>query len=199
MILLPVLTLQPCAQQPCTLCAESVIPPNTFHLQYAAMPLWDPWTSLHTFSSRPIFNMPRCPSGTPGPLCTLFQVVCSSTWGVYIFFRISLTADGPQRARLSVPRTATLSCCLWSRIVFPSHAFCNGSQNKRPDFAKNRILDSGKKGGSCVCNSVVMPIQFLSSLQQHMEGTVISSEFPPRGDAYFLRKTITITPRVTQM
>ena len=31
------------------------------------------------------------------------------------FFRISLTADGPQRTRLPVPRTATSPSCLWSR------------------------------------------------------------------------------------
>ena len=32
-----------------------------------------------------------------------------------IFFRISLTADGPQRTRLPVPRAATSPSCLWSR------------------------------------------------------------------------------------
>ena len=31
-----------------------------------------------------------------GPASTLFQVVCSSTWGIF-FFRISLTPDGSQR------------------------------------------------------------------------------------------------------
>ena len=29
-------------------------------------------------------------------------------------------ADGPQRARLLVPPTATLLSCLWSRRIFPS-------------------------------------------------------------------------------
>ena len=42
-----------------------------------------------------------------------------------IFFRISLTADGPQRTRLPVPRTATSPSCLWSR-----------SQNKINNFVK---------------------------------------------------------------
>ena len=33
---------------------------------------------------------------------------------------ISLTADGPQLARLSIPTTATLPSCLWSRRIIPS-------------------------------------------------------------------------------
>ena len=44
-----------------------------------------------------------------------------------IFFRISLTADGPQRTRLPVPRTATSPS--WSR-----------SQNKINNFVKKRPL-----------------------------------------------------------
>ena len=36
------------------------------------------------------------------------------------FVCISLTADGPQRARLPIPPTATLQSCLWSRRISPS-------------------------------------------------------------------------------
>ena len=39
----------------------------------------------------------------------------------YLFVCISLTADGPQRARLSIPpTTAKLPSCLWLRRLFPS-------------------------------------------------------------------------------
>ena len=82
------------------------------------MPLVDPWTCRYIFSRN------------------LQQHIEDTLY----FFRISLTADGPQRTRLPVPRTATLSSCLWSRSVLPSHAFCYGSQNKRPDFVKNRTF-----------------------------------------------------------
>ena len=37
-----------------------------------------------------------------------------------LFVCISLTADGPQRARLPIPPTATLLSCLWSRSIFSS-------------------------------------------------------------------------------
>ena len=37
-----------------------------------------------------------------------------------LFVCISLTADGPQRARLPIPPTATLLSCLWSLKIFPS-------------------------------------------------------------------------------
>ena len=47
-----------------------------------------------------------------GPASTFFKVVCSSTRMGDFFFRISLTADGPQRTRLPVPRTATSPFCL---------------------------------------------------------------------------------------
>ena len=40
---------------------------------------------------------------------------------VAVFVYISLTADGPQRARLPIPPTATLPSCLPSRRIFPSH------------------------------------------------------------------------------
>ena len=37
-----------------------------------------------------------------------------------LFLSISLTADGPQRARSPIPLTATLPSCLWTRRMFPS-------------------------------------------------------------------------------
>ena len=43
---------------------------------------------------------------------------------VFVFARISLMADGPQRARLPIPPTATLPSCLWSRRIFPSLPGC---------------------------------------------------------------------------
>ena len=39
---------------------------------------------------------------------------------VFCFVCISLTADGPQRARLPIPPTVTSPSCLWSRRIFPS-------------------------------------------------------------------------------
>ena len=39
---------------------------------------------------------------------------------LFFFFCISLTADGPQRARLPIPTIATLPSCLWSLRIFPS-------------------------------------------------------------------------------
>ena len=46
-------------------------------------------------------------------------------WKVYVFVCflfvcISLTVDGPQRARLPIPPIATLLSCLWSRRILPS-------------------------------------------------------------------------------
>ena len=87
------------------------------------MPFWDLWTCRYTFSSNLQQNMG-------------VQYI-----PVYIFW-ISFTANGPQRTRLPVPRTATLPSSLWSRSVFPSHASCYGNQNKTPDFVKHRTLDS---------------------------------------------------------
>ena len=47
-------------------------------------------------------------------ILTVRQYVC-------MYVRImSLMADGPQRARLPIPRTATLPSCLWSLKTFPS-------------------------------------------------------------------------------
>ena len=44
----------------------------------------------------------------------------SATTRVFIYFCISLTADGPQRAWLPIPSTTALPFCLWSRRIFPS-------------------------------------------------------------------------------
>ena len=95
------------------------------------------WASIDALA---VFELPACPSGTPGPTCTLFQAVCSSTWEVLYVYKNSYLAHGrwAQRAinRLPAPHTATLPSCLWSRSVFLSHAFCYWSQNNIPGFVK---------------------------------------------------------------
>ena len=46
-----------------------------------------------------------------------YRFLCSR---VGAFFCISFTADGPQRARLPSPSTATFLSCLWSLSIFQS-------------------------------------------------------------------------------
>ena len=60
----------------------------------------------------------RVPRRRPFIYFKPYTVYVSSEF--YVFLCISLTADGPQRARLSIPLTATLLSCLWSRRFFPS-------------------------------------------------------------------------------
>ena len=61
--------------------------------------------------------IPRCQE--QGPISTVSTVVCLS---VLFVFCISLTADGPQFARLPIRPTATLpSCLLWSCHEESSH------------------------------------------------------------------------------
>ena len=51
----------------------------------------------------------------------LFLLCGTTNWTVFIFCIAShFTADGPQRARLPIPPTATLPSCLRSRRIFPS-------------------------------------------------------------------------------
>ena len=46
------------------------------------------WASIDALA---VFELPACPSGTPGPTCSLFQAVCNSTWEVlYIYIYIYL-------------------------------------------------------------------------------------------------------------
>ena len=46
---------------------------------------------------------------------------CNWRRSLFVWFVcISLMADGPQRARVPVPSTATLPSCLWSLWIFPS-------------------------------------------------------------------------------
>ncbi|CAN0258176.1 unnamed protein product, partial [Ascophyllum nodosum] len=56
------------------------------------------------------------------PSCTFLFSHSQRDIVVYLslLYCISLTADGPQRARLSIPPTVTLPSCLWSRRIFPS-------------------------------------------------------------------------------
>ena len=63
-----------------------------------------------------------------GPASTLFQVVCSSTWGIF-FSQLAHTRWVSTHYRLPVPRTATSPFCLWSR-----------SQNKINNFVKKSPL-----------------------------------------------------------
>ena len=58
-----------------------------------------------------------------GPDCVVMCNLINTYIHTYIHKyspRISLVADGPQRARLSIPPTATMPSCLWSLRIFPS-------------------------------------------------------------------------------
>ena len=123
----------------------------------------------------------RCQSINQSSICIRLLGIC--VFSEAMDGRLSFTADGPQRARLSIPPTATLPSCLWSLRVFPSfhgsrleilyrdassatitiflnsstnftHAFrYHGSLNKNPCSDKNRTHDFRTTSGGQLLNN----------------------------------------------
>ena len=122
--------LRPCSQQPCTLCAQFVSsaqygpPPicrhdgddnavaSSFRGSHAKH------TRMELLATRlPCSCFPHAPLRPLGMRVLFFKQFAAAN-GIFYFFvqvSISLTANGSQRARLSIPRTATLPSCLYSR------------------------------------------------------------------------------------
>ena len=82
-------------------------------------------------------SFPRAPLGPLDLPVRFFKQFAAAH--IYIY-RILLMADGPQRARLPVQRTAALSSCLWSRSVFPCLTLSATEARKRiKDLFLSRI------------------------------------------------------------
>ena len=89
-----------------------------------------------------VFDLPACSSRTPGPAGTRFTL--QQHFLFFIFFLSRLRPMGLNVLGYQPHLPTTLPSCLWSRSIFRPHAFCYGSQNKRPDFVKTLTLDSAR-------------------------------------------------------